>query len=329
MPTFGALFLGHRPSGGYSARVLHLRVIAPEDLRDDVIGVLQQEVGVANVLLYPGAALDPPGDEIAADIARECANDVIKHLKALEVHHRGSISLEVLDTVLSSRAHEAEDDAVGDPADAVIWDELIGRTRDEATLSVTFVLFLTLACLLTAIGVVTDSTVTVVGAMVLGPEFGPLAALSVALVQRRTNLARRAAVALLVGFPIAMGVTALCTMAAEALGWLTVDSVQHVTEVDFIFKVGPISFVVALLAGAAGMLSLVSAKATGLVGVFISVYTVTAAGFAVVAATVGAWDVAAKSVLQLAVNLVGIVIAGVLVLVLRPRGTLVPRVAQT
>jgi uncharacterized hydrophobic protein (TIGR00271 family) len=211
----------------------------------------------------------------------------------------------------------------------VIWDELIGRTRDEATLSVTFVLFLTLACLLTAIGVVTDSTVTVVGAMVLGPEFGPLAALSVALVQRRMNLARRAAVALLVGFPIAMGVTALCTMAAEALGWLTVDSVQHVTEVDFIFKVGPISFVVALLAGAAGMLSLVSAKATGLVGVFISVYTVTAAGFAVVAATVGAWDVAAKSVLQLAVNLVGIVIAGVLVLVLRPRGTLVPRVAQT
>jgi hypothetical protein len=55
---------------------------------------------------------------------------------------------------------------------------------------------------------------------------------------------------------------------------------------------------------------------------------VTAAGFAVVAATVGAWDVAAQSILQLAVNVVGIVIAGVLVLVLRPRGTLVPRVAQ-
>ena len=53
-------FLGRRPSGGYLRRVLHLRVIAPEDLRDDVIGVLQQEVGVANVLLYPGAALDPP-----------------------------------------------------------------------------------------------------------------------------------------------------------------------------------------------------------------------------------------------------------------------------
>ncbi|KUI36157.1 hypothetical protein AU195_04710 [Mycobacterium sp. IS-1496] len=309
--------------------MLHLRVVAPEDLRDPVLDVLRREVGVANILLYPGVSLDPAGDEITADIARECANDVIKHLKDLDVHHRGAITLEILDTVLSTRAHRAEDEADGDPADAVIWDELIGRTREEATLSVTFLMFLTLACLLTAIGVVTDSTVTVVGAMVLGPEFGPLAALAVALVQRRATLARRAALALIVGFPVAMGVTAVCTMAAEAMGWLTVEAVANVDEVDFIFKVGPISFIVALLAGAAGMLSLVSAKATGLVGVFISVYTVTAAGFAVVAATVGQWDVAGKSALQLLVNLVGIVVAGVLVLKLRPKGTLIPRVAQT
>ncbi|ORB28427.1 DUF389 domain-containing protein [Mycolicibacterium parafortuitum] len=308
--------------------MLHLRVIVPADMRADVLDVLNRQVGVAHVLMYPGAALDPEGDEITADLARECANDVIKELKGLDAQHRGAITLTVLDTVLSTRAHRAEDDAAGDPADAVVWDELIGRTREDATLSVTFVLFLTLACLLTAIGVVTDSTVTVVGAMVLGPEFGPLAALSVALVQRRMALARRAAVALVVGFPIAMGITALATWAAESIGWISLDSVQHVEEVDFIFQVGPVSFMVALLAGAAGMLSLVSARSSGLVGVFISVYTVTAAGFAVVAATVGAWDVAGKSALQLAVNLVGIVLAGVLVLVLRPRGRLVGRTAR-
>jgi tetrahydromethanopterin S-methyltransferase subunit C len=53
--------------------------------------------------------------------------------------------------------------------------------------------------------------------------------------------------------------------------------------------------VVALLAGAAGMLSLVSAKSSALVGVFISVTTVPA----------------------VAVNLVGIALAGVLVLWVR------------
>jgi uncharacterized hydrophobic protein (TIGR00271 family) len=309
--------------------VLHLRVIAPEEIRDDVLEVFRREVGVANILLYPGAALDPVGDEITADIARECANGVIKKLKELDVQHRGAITLEVLDTVLSTRAHRAEDEAEGDPADALVWDELIGRTREEATLSVTFLMFLTLACLLAAVGVVTDSTVTVVGAMVVGPEFGPLAALSVALVRRRMDLARRASLALLIGFPLAMVITALGTVGAQAAGWLSLDSVRQVHEVDFIFHVGPLSFIVALLAGAAGMLSLVSAKSAALVGVFISVTTVPAAGFSVVAAILGDWDVAAKSALQLAVNLVGIVIAGVLVLVLRPKGTLIPRVAQT
>lgn len=309
--------------------MLHLRVIAPEELRDDVLAVLNREVGVANVLLYPGAALDPPGDAITADIARECANDLIKELKDLDVQHRGAITLEALDTVLSTKAHRAEDEAEGDPADALVWDELISRTREDATLSVSFVTFLTIACLIAAIGAVTDSTVTVVGAMVLGPEFGPLAAIAVALVQKRFDLARRALLALVVGFPIAMGITAVAALAGEGIGWLSLDTVRHISEVDFIFQVGPVSFVVALLAGAAGMLSLTSSKSSALVGVFISVTTVPAAGFAVVAAMLGDWDVAAKSAAQLGVNMIGIVLAGVLVLILRPRASLIPRSAQT
>ncbi len=99
------------------------------------------------------------------------------------------------------------------------------RTREESTLNVTFLTFLCLACLIAAVGVVTDSPVTVVGAMVVGPEFGPLAALAVALVRRKTYLARRAALALLVGFPIAMLVTAIGVLAGEAVGWIDVD--QH------------------------------------------------------------------------------------------------------
>ena len=196
----------------------------------------------------------------------------------------------------------------------MVWDELAARTREESTLNGTFLAFLCLACLIAAVGVVTDSPVTVVGAMVVGPEFGPLAALAVALVRRRMYLARRAALALVVGFPVAMLVTAAGVLAGEAVGWIEVTSTSQLDEVDFIFQVGPLSFVVALLAGAAGMLSLVSAKSAALVGVFISVTTVPAAGFAVVAATVGDWAVAAESAAQLALNLVGIVLAGVLVL---------------
>lgn len=74
-------------------------------------------------------------------------------------------------------------------------------------------------------------------------------------------------------------------MGSRAAGWLSLDDVKKVSQV-YIFQVGPVSFVIALLAGAAGMLSLISAKSAALVGVFISVTTVPAAGFAVVAASV-------------------------------------------
>jgi len=297
--------------------MLHLRVIAPTELCEPVIDLLTANPGVAHLVVHRGAALDPGGDEITADIARESANDVVDGLKALGVKERGAITLDVIDTVMSARAYRAEDEAEGDPADAVVWDELAARTREESTLNATYLMFLCLACLIAAVGVVTDSPVTVVGAMVVGPEFGPLAALAVALVRRRMYLARRAGAALLVGFPVAMVVTAVGVLAGEAVGWISVESTRELSQVDFIFQVGPLSFMVALLAGAAGMLSLVSAKSAALVGVFISVTTVPAAGFAVVAATVGDWEIAAQSAAQLAVNLFGIVLAGVLVLWVR------------
>jgi uncharacterized hydrophobic protein (TIGR00271 family) len=297
--------------------VLHLRVITPTELREAVLSVLNRDPGVTHVVVHRDAALEPPGDEISADVAREAANDVVNRLKALDLHNCGAITMEVLDTVLSARAYQAEDAAEGEAADAVIWDELVSRTREESTFTVTYLTFLCIACMLAAVGVVTDSPVTIVGAMVVGPEFGPLAALAVALVRRRMHLARRAGAALFIGFPLAMAVTALFSLGVEALGWVPLASTAELHQVDFIFQVGPFSFVVALLAGAAGMLSLVSAKSAALIGVFISVTTVPAAGFAVVAATVGDWAIAAQSAAQLAVNLVGIVLAGILVLWVR------------
>jgi hypothetical protein len=130
----------------------------------------------------------------------------------------GGITLEAIDTTLSDAADAAEKAAPGDPADAVIWDELVARTGEDSGLSVSFQVFLTIACLLAAIGAITNSPVTAVGAMVLGPEFGPLAAIVLGLVLRRADLVGRGAVALGIGFPIAMAVTALATVVFDATG---------------------------------------------------------------------------------------------------------------
>ncbi|MFE3544526.1 DUF389 domain-containing protein [Nocardia sp. NPDC059177] len=299
--------------------MLHLRVISPSQRTDELVRMLEADPGVTHLTVARGVALDPVGDLVQADVAREGANKVLADVKALGMVEHGGITLGPVTTVLSDAADRAVRAAPGDPTDAVVWEQLIKETHEEASLNATFVAFLTIACLLASVGVATNSPVTIVGAMVVGPEFGPLAALSVALVRRNWRLARRSVIALAVAFPVAMVITLFATLIWERFGWITTEGVIDAHNVDFIYEVGPFSLVVALLAGAAGMLSLVTAKSAALIGVFISVTTVPAAGYAVVAAAIGQWHRAFESVGQLAVNLLGIVVAGVLVLELRPR----------
>ena len=299
--------------------MLHLRLICPAARTAEVRRLLDRYVGVAHVIVLAGAAVRPVGDVVEADVARECVDDLLGDLTALRLPQDGAITLETLDTVLSDRADAAEEAAPGDGADAVVWDGLVAQAGEESRLSVAFQVFLTVACLLAAIGAITDSPVTVVGAMVLGPEFGPLAAVAVGIVLRRRDLVRRGVLALAVGFPVAMAVTAGAALVFAATGLLTSATFEHLDQVDFIYEVGPFSLIVAMLAGAAGVLALTSAKSASLVGVFISVTTVPAAGFAAVALVEGRLDRAASSGLQLLVNLVGIVVAATLGLVVAQR----------
>ncbi|HEX8935265.1 MAG TPA: DUF389 domain-containing protein [Pseudonocardiaceae bacterium] len=299
--------------------MLHLRITCPAEATDAVLNALRSNSGAVHLTVLRGAAVEPPGDLVQADVVREAADGLLSDLRALGVDHAGGITLASLDTVLSDAADAAAVAVPGDPADAVVWDELIASTGGDSQLTFTYLAFLTLACLIAVVGVVTDSPITVVGAMVVGPEFAPLAALAVGLVLRRGDLIRRAALALGVGFPLAMLVAAGGVLLGEWTGLIDVGVVGSLKQVDFIYRVGPFSLILALLAGAAGMLSLTSARSAALIGVFISVTTVPAAAFAVVGVTTGAWRTAAESALQLLVNLVGIALAGVLVLGLRTR----------
>ncbi|WP_367129920.1 DUF389 domain-containing protein [Saccharothrix sp. HUAS TT1] len=299
--------------------MLHLRAICPVERTDAVLTALREHAGVTHVVLLRGAAIDPAGDVVEADVAREATDEVVASLCDLGLDHDGGVTLEQIDTALSDAADRAEENAPGDGADAVVWEELLARTGEESRLNATFLSFLVIACLLTAVAVVTDSPVTLVGAMVVGPEFGPLAAISVGLVLRRWDLVRRAALALVVGFPVAVVLTAAGAWVGSRTGLFDPDLALAGHELDFVFQVGPFSLIVALLAGAAGMLSMTSAKSAALVGVFISVTTVPAAGYAAVAAVLGQWDICLQSIAQLAVNLGGVVVAAALVLALRNR----------
>ena len=258
--------------------MMHLRIVSPTDRTDEVMRVLEGTPSVLNIIRLPAAAKRPDGDVILADVAREDASVVLSDLKALKVHEDGSITLEEIDTALSRYAEEAERRAPGAPADAVVWEEVEQRTSENVELSGVFLLFMVLAALIAAVGIYLDSEILIVGAMVVGPEFGPIAGFCVALVQRRRRLALRSGIALAAGFPLAITVVYLATLLSKATGLTTeeFDTADHQIA-NLIASPDAFTVIVALCAGAAGMLSLSTAKSGALIGVLISVTTIPAA----------------------------------------------------
>jgi uncharacterized hydrophobic protein (TIGR00271 family) len=298
--------------------MLHLRLISPPERTEDVVRLIERTVGTTHLVVLPGAARAPAGDLVLCDVAREAGDPLLTALQRLGLEDEGSIAVENVDLMLSRRADRAEKDAPGEAADAVLWDHLTEATHEESTLSATYLAFITLATMIAACGVVLDNAVLIVGAMAVGPEFGPLAGISTAAVRRQPRLALRSVVALIAGFAVAMAVTVGFSWFMDALGLFS----ERQLEADrpntaFVYAPDWFSFIVAVLAGIAGTLSLTSAKSGALVGVAISVTTVPAAANAAVALSYGDTRQTWGSSEQLLLNLLGIILAGTLTLVLQ------------
>ncbi|QGZ50489.1 DUF389 domain-containing protein [Streptomyces sp. QHH-9511] len=295
--------------------MLHLRMIVPAEHTEAAVQLIEKTVGTTHLVVLPGAAHAPSGDLVLCDVAREAGDELLQGLRELKIDQEGSIALENIDLSLSKRADEAEKEAPGEAADAVLWEQLSEATHEESTLSVTYCAFMILATMIAACGVVLDNAILIVGAMAVGPEFGPLAGVCTGVVRRAPRLAARSLIALLVGFAAAIAATTLFSLGMDALDLFSMDQLDDPRpNTSFIWQPDPFSFVVAVLAGVAGVLSLTSSKSGALVGVAISVTTVPAAANAAVALSYGEFGQMWGSAEQLLLNLFGIMLAGVLTL---------------
>ena len=298
--------------------LLQLRVTVAPDRTDRVRELFENDPGTAHLAVLPGASVSPPGDLVLADVARESADALVRGLRKLRVHEDGAVAITTIDAAVSRAAREAEDRAPGDAADAVVWEQVVRTTDADSALSVSYVAFLTIATLLAAVAIINDSAILTIGAMVLGPEFAPLAALALAVVRGRASSARRAVTTLVAGFVVAIGVTAAVTLVGRGLGWFGTELLSaDRPQTGFITAPDRWSLVVAVLAGVAGVLSLTSAKSGALVGVFISVTTVPAAADMGVSLALGGTHEFVRAATQLGINLAGITLAATATLALQ------------
>ncbi|HJY46042.1 MAG TPA: DUF389 domain-containing protein [Propionibacteriaceae bacterium] len=301
--------------------MLHVRLIAPPESTLEVLRLLDGNPAVTHLCVTENGARKPSGDVVSFDVARESATEVLEALRDLGLEHKGAIVVERLDITISESASKAEQEAPGEPVDAVVWEELEQNAGEETHLSVTYLAFMIVATMIAGIGVMLDQPILIVGAMVVGPEFGPLVAFCVGLITRRRHHATQALGTLVLGFAVGMAATVIFTWIMTALGLLNASMLTAERPLtSFIWKPDALSWIVGFLAGIAGMLSLTSAKSGALVGVLISVTTIPAAANAAVALAYWVPREAVGSAIQLVINLSAIIVAGTLtLLVLRAR----------
>jgi uncharacterized hydrophobic protein (TIGR00271 family) len=292
--------------------MVHLRIVVPNYQSEHTLELLKGIPSVCNLIYLERAAQRPEGDVILCDVAREDTSVVVSDLRELDIDVEGSIAMEEIDSQISEVAQRAERAAAGAPSDAVVWEEVEARTSENIELSASFIGFMVLAMLIAAVGIVTDQLILIIGAMVVGPEFGPIAGLCVAAVQLRGDVARRSLIALAVGFPAGITASFLFTLAIDGTGLIPEGFAEGEHPfTQFIASPDEFSFIVAYLAGMAGVLSLTSAKSGALVGVLISVTTIPAAANIGVAAAVGDGAEWVGAMEQLSLNLGAIFLAGI------------------
>ena len=294
---------------------MHLRLIVPSDRTERVTTRLAEDPRTTNLVVLHDAAIRPSGDLVQCEVTREATSDVLGWLRAQGIFDDGSITLSDVASAPSKNARATEMAAAGAPDDAMVWDAVLDNAYGEARGSWSYYAFLTLATAIAAVAVVTDSTILVVGAMVVGPEFGVVAALAVWIAATRADLIQKSVLLLLKGFAVAIAVTAMLALLARAAGWVDLADVTGPRPLTgFIWRPDKWSAVVAVLAGCAGVLSQTAGRSSALVGVFISVTTVPAAGDIALSLALGAYGHVAGAAAQLGINLLGMTLAGVLTL---------------
>jgi uncharacterized hydrophobic protein (TIGR00271 family) len=284
--------------------MIHLRLVSPPDLTTRLEAMLAADPAVLNLTVQHAVVHHPDGDAMQCDVLRGAANAVIQRLRDCELDQRGSIVLENVETAISATADRALAGRGRFEAFAPVWEEVEARIRSEGRFPPSWFALLVIAALIGAVGILTNSQILIVGAMVVGPEYSAITRFALGVTKRDTARVRESAAALVVGFGLAvLGALLLgagirwvgLTPRAFALG---VRPVSHLIDTPDWF-----SGIVATLAGIVGVISLTEARTSTLIGVFISVTTIPAAADIGVALAYGNGQEAWGSSLQLLLNI--------------------------
>lgn len=282
----------------------HIRLVSPPDLTERLVEELLADSGVSNVVVLTGSARRPDGDAVQFDVLARSANFVLRQLQAFADDRRGPITIESVDAAIGEQPIPPPRHRLVQRDIAPVWDVVEAKIRSDAVYAPSFYILLTIAGLIGAVGILTNSQILIVGAMVVGPE-NAIMGIALAIDKWDRPPVLRGALALLAGFSAAIIVTLIFGLAIRWSGHtpraysLGVRPVSNLIDNPNLF-----SLIVAVLAGIVGVVSLTEARSAALIGVFISVTTIPAAADTGLSIAYTNWAQARGSAFQLLLNVV-------------------------
>jgi hypothetical protein len=253
--------------------MLHVRVVSPAALTGSLNDRLAAAPGVRNVVVSSGAARRPDRDAVQFDVRDGAANPVLAALREFGLDRDGVICVERVDATLAGPAVAAGNHGALRQETAPVWEMVEAVIRQGEAYAPSFYILLAVAGLIGAVGVLTNSTILIVGAMVVGPEYNAIIGVALGLTRRVRAEVRDGLLALGGGFLAAILMTLLFGLAVRVV-------------------------------------SLTESRANALIGVFISVTTVPAAASVGLSIAYSSWGEARGSMFQLLLNVLTLIAVG-------------------
>jgi uncharacterized hydrophobic protein (TIGR00271 family) len=291
--------------------MLHVRVVCPNGSAGGLTQRLAADPGVRNLVVLPGAALRPAGDAVQFDLLTASANQVLRDLRERCAGDRGWVVIEDVDATIATPAGKPTRARTWDSERVPVWEMVDARIRAGGVYTPSFFILLVIAGLIGAVGILTNSQILIVAAMVVGPEYGAIMAAALGLSNKDPRPALAGLAALTLGFAMASVATLSFGLIIRWSGHTPAAYEAGVRPVaDFINSPNFFSVVVAVLAGVVGVVSLTQARANALIGVFISVTTIPAAADIGLSAAYASWPQVLGSTVQLLANVLVLIAVG-------------------
>ena len=288
--------------------MLQLRVFGTPQQLGDIAARLREIPGARHVV-RTGDGADGSAF-VTADLADDAVDQAVEHVRHIGVPTEDVVLVRV-QTIGSAAAQS--------PLSSVVWSDLVTQAGVNARPVARYLVFMAIAGVIAAFGVIYGNVTLIVGAMAISPDTLPVTAAATALVLRRWRLAGRAVAALVIGLVVVCVVGGVMTALLNGFGVLPARlDVGQSQLLQGLSSVNISTPIVAFAAGVAAMLAL-ETRASSAVGVAISVTTIPASAYLGVAAGIGEASKALGALLVLGINVAMLLVGGCVTLFAQQR----------